>query len=296
MEMESQGSQTPSSAVIERVVDWIRQAPAKELSGSLIGTGIKLLFPRFSFADLGYESLGAFLLKEGQGRLVTKQPLAGGDPLFVEYSADPVGPNIDAMNDVPKSPSHGATLPNWRQALRAYASPRGQFRLFAKTGEDFWIGPANADVPTDFVEIRPMTVDEHREIAVDFANAIPIEDKRTALLETANSGEERWHLRYWELTKKLGCELDWKAFRFSRIESSLKNSLASMNVQPTLAPTINPRDQRRRLNEAASRGSSPQVSTRSILGRTVELLSEEDSRRVWLPLGSVLDALASFRQ
>jgi hypothetical protein len=296
MEMESQVSQTPSSTVIERVVDWIRQSSSKELSGSLIGTGIKLLFPRFSFAELGYESLGAFLLKEGQGLLVTKQPLAGGDPLFVEYSADPVGPNIETMTDIPKSPRHGPTLPNWRQALRAYASPRGQFRLFAKTGEDFWIGPANADGPTDFVEIRPMTVDEHREIAVDFANAIPLEDKRTALLEAAKLGEERWHLRYWELTKKLGCELDWKAFRFSRIESSLKNSLASMKVQPVVVPSINPRDQWRRISEAANRESSPPVSARSILGRSVELLSEEDSRRVWLPLGSVLDALASFRQ
>jgi len=164
---------------------------------------------------------------------------------------------------------------------------------------------ALSDVATPpFVEVRSVSQTEYKNIAFEYISQIDEPDRQhfKSIIESESFNAE-WYEKI--TTWKMGCYAkEWGKFRFERLCSIFIDRLAEIGVigeeakrclnslksmkakvlKDTPAPSIVTRNTR-------PSSEVSKLSIQDILANAIKNLNEDDLRRIWLPVGVVLDAI-----
>ena len=275
--------------VAEFIIQTAKQRPT--ILGSHLGAEVTKAFPELrENPDYG---LKRFIQTHCVGRIV-RVGERGGDVVY-QYVAEG-----DAT--APAAPP-SETLSVWEVFQRPGA--KGQLAVDPTTC-DLRVAHGDQTSIGDLVPISSVTPDEHKGIAQGFLEKV---DEASRLeLEQALAQENYWP--HWSrlVNQKGQYKQEWVAFRFAKLCDLLRARLRAHGMTDSLIETSmahllqEKRERDKPLKESAAvapsarapldgRQQRTSVDIRAVLHAVVDSLSDSDMRRLWLPLGEVLDAL-----
>ena len=170
------------------------------------------------------------------------------------------------------------------------------------TNAQITVIPSREATPKPLIEVPNVTPDEYRSIALDFVKNIEEKDRvRFSEIATSSLFESQWYdnIRTWRggyYSKA------WGKFRFDKLCDIFMGRLATHGLtQDLIASCVS--NLKRLKSKAPKEAPSfptldsspsserPEILVQEILLRAAKSLTEEDLRRIWLPLGVVLDAI-----
>ncbi len=265
--------------------------------GAHLGSELSRRFPDLK-RDPAYPGMRRFIEEHCSGDVV-KIADHGGDDLYgTRGTATPDG----SPQAMPAAPSA------WRLFQRA--DEAGTLAVNSESG-DIASQPADAAAPEEpWRIIRRLTVEDHREIARSFI-ASADEDARAAL-EAALQTQDYWPA--WSRLVNYGFggkyRQQWAAFRFDQICQKFRESLGAAGIegataeraldmlraekkrtQPLRRAEPNPASAPFSAASGVFAGLDGNSDLRRIVQAVIGTLSETDLRRLWLPMGEVIDAL-----
>lgn len=271
------------------IVEMCREAQDPAVPGSHIGTFVRDRFPDIDVKS-EYGGVTGFLRAHCSDH-VLQFGKSGADNLFVHRSR---------TQEVEGSGAYNAT------AWRAFTDPRLEVSLLVQidSGKLSVIGGTSHDsVPEGFAEVPRLTDQDYREIAETFLQKQPLQtdnESREILQDAVESG---WFDFVSAVEKTLGPEyraqlLSW---RLQQIRSALSQRLGALGldqtaVQAAVEATRRPKRQDtgdqsgQRLTDRKSALSSQE--SRALMHVAVDHVGEDDLRKIWLPFGAIVDALA----
>lgn len=278
------------SKLADFIVQTAQQRPT--ILGSHLGSEVTRAFPKLREND-DYPGLKRFIQTNCAGRVV-RVGEQGGDDIYQYVAAGEVPPSA-------ASPHHAPTA--WEVFQRPGAE--GQLGVNPATGEL----RVASDEPAswgDFKVISSVTPDEHRAIAQEFLETV--DDASRLELQQALAQENYWPQWSQLMNQKGQYKPTWAGFRFDKLCDLFRARLRAHGMSDALlGTTVENLLQEKREREKPSRESGASVTlARLPLGERkrpssvdlrakvhliVDSMSDNELRRLWLPLGDVLDAL-----
>lgn len=276
--------------VAEFIIQTAQQRPT--VLGSHLGAEVLRLFPELR-GNPDYPGLKRFIQTNCAGRVVRVAD-HGGDDIY-QYMGE--GEATRTAAGPPKVPT----------AWEVFQRPGAEGRLAVNpaTGELRVVLDDPAPLG-DFAVIPGITPEEHRAIAQEFAGKVG--DPNRLEFQQALAKEDYWP--HWaRLVNQSGLhKQDWIAFRFARLcdlfrerlrARGMTNALIGTSVEHLLQGKREREKPRKEIAATAASVRAPLRETkppsppdiRATVHAVVDSMSENDLRRLWLPLGDVLDAL-----
>jgi hypothetical protein len=279
------------SGTVQELAAAIQEIVASEgqIRGSHLAQAVRNRFPGWRPTDSGTRNLRDFVVSQVPG--VCELGRSGMDVIYgpsgaeppVQIAPPPPGSPTDLWR-VWVSPNSPLVLAVDRAAGTAQAVPRRS--------------PAE---PTQCL-LEPPSATEHRKIAQEFLSRVPapLQEQLSTIVESATA-------TWWQawLNRLRGTEhlAPWNEFRRARLESSLRQRLAEASIAADTADNIvklvreshaaAPTRGEWRLARTVIPEDESGQSIRRVVALAVQRMSTAELRELRLPLGIVLDVLAS---
>jgi hypothetical protein len=281
--------------IIRLLIETAQQRPT--ILGSHLGAALSAALPSLR-TDPQFPGLKRFIQANCAERIVRVGDHGGDD----EYQFVPEGGTPPSV--IPSQQS----LDPW--TVFQHPTANGELYLNTTSGElDVRQG---SDVSPEGLALVPkVTREEHRAIAQAFIEKV--EESKRWEFQQALTPEHYWP--HWaKLVNKSPYKSAWNTFRFEglcelfRVRlrghglseplvsaglSHLLRQKKASSERPTIggSPPYAPRSDLRHIEESASSNS-----LRAVIHAAIESMGENELRRLWLPLGDVLDALKRSRR
>lgn len=293
---------------VAEIVEFIEQKclSADEVLGTEIGTAIKVRFPEINLrVDFG--GLRAFVKDHCVDKIVYVRP-KGGDGVYAHISklgaAPPQDPRPVATPQTSRNASAWAALVDPNVAMQLAADPTsGVLQVFA----------VGQTIPEVLFHVQKISVEEHRTIAQNFVETIPESSRRPfedALKEKVFWS--KWTTAFQGLPDR-SIYVNWMKWRHDQILAMFQERLRSGQFSDTsISTALAELKKSKQIKEAVARPESPSTSRTSaqipsarfikepsqpavtqlhaLAHSALDLMSEAEVRRIWLPLGAVADA------
>jgi len=279
------------------IIERIKETPAT--LGAQLGAVANARFPGVNFR-LSYGGLREFLKKFGGPEIEIVRGQAGMDDIY-RWRGAGAGAEVPSVG-VPKTETPVATFPRYEMPWRIFTVPESHGRLYIhpESGIVQVVQDDDAAPEALFIEVPKLTKEEHRQIATDFLLQIDLDD-RGRFQETLQAEDfwQKWFTttRIWAGGKYLR---PWLAYRFDRICDFFRQRLDALGISDSVAAICLERLKQSkaadRPNPVAKKRPPPisptsDESLRNIARVALNAMSEEELRRLWLPLGVVADAV-----
>jgi hypothetical protein len=271
------------SNAIKDIVAAAGQVPGSRLSTALKGRSISL-----TPAEFGMRSLREFVTTHVPGVVVVGR--SGMDVLYGLAGSEP-----------PPGPSSPTSEPDF---WRVWVSPNSPFALMVnRSGADIEAVRRGESPALGRVVLEPPGIDVHRSIAGKFLETVPesLTGRLVAALEKSHDGWwQTWH-RELQGSAQLGA---WNTFRRSAFEDRLREQLsaAAMSDRAIDLVLVTIRDRhlaaappKRRASLGVDFSNADVDALRRVVLGAVQRMSGAELRDLRLPLGVVLDVLASSK-
>src|ERR1019366_1234824 len=144
--------------------------------------------------------------------------------------------------------------------------------------------------------ILPPDTNHHRALARAFAETRA--PRQRALLAPEIKDSERWWVGWNQALRRAGCSREWSQHRRDGLEASLRRSLAGTTLGAkaadsafqAIASSRAVDAMRQRRSREGTLDQMPREELIGLLKRALDLLTDEELRRVWLPIGAFLAA------
>lgn len=276
---------TDSSTVSEAIHKIV--AESGEILGSKLAASLRLKIPDWSPDNYGTRNLREFIEKNTE-----KVAVKGRSGMDVLYACS----DQEMGQPVASYPTHSTDI--WR----AWVSPNSPYALvYDREQSKMTLIERDAPTPNGGVRIEPTTSDEHRRIAREFLNNIPVE-QRPAFLLVIDSPNSNWWREWMNELKKKGKLSAWNQFRKERLQDLLQRRLmdseldsngVSSAAQAISTDVMASRQTRHRLRTSTPSGAN--ISVRSVVSLVVSRMDEDDLRGLKLPVGLILDVLKDLK-
>ncbi|HRI63036.1 MAG TPA: OST-HTH/LOTUS domain-containing protein [Polyangium sp.] len=294
------------------IVSLLRKAPARRLSGADLGNLLRERM-KHSIKDLGATSLSAFVqqhLHDSVGMDITGL-------ITTFYLTDQVPESLATevnQSDPPAVPTPHPSQPAVAAAtagdlLRLLKSPNASYRFSVRKSDGATRSISPIMQPDDDeVAIPVPSADHHKQIATKFINELIPDQHREAFrgkLETPSWWEE-WNVLFGQLLPA-NARLQWLNFRENGLLDIVDEELARQGVSDEARKTARVAIQRSRIphpivRTPAMTESNParnpllrEQPLREIVRSVVEHMSDDELRRIWLPVGALVDAIRRNR-
>lgn len=280
--------------IVERVT------ASQHVLGAKLGAVVAAQFPNVNF-KAEYGGLRAFVQRFcGDAVKITPVKVGpfGQDNIYAAANASDVPTTLEAARSSPVAEE---------SAWRRFTVPDSSGRLWVnRTSALIRLDePPRGEAEGDWIEIAKSSHDEHRQIALDFLPQIDEHDRAT--FQQIVELPDFWRA-WFSATRDVSngrYGKSWAAFRFSKLCQLFTERLTSAGITQEVAVRAldhlrETKVDRRRAaptgapNDAAG-GAYPSAGDNNVLRElariAVESLSEDDLRRVWLPLGVISDAV-----
>ncbi len=293
----------------EAIVKILREHPGHKMSGALLGNRFRDRMSGRAFKDFGVESLSDFVkthlaevvVPHGRGpetSFALNTPIDSQGPLNeVEQSTVNTIAAVISAETSPISTLSGDLLRLWK-------SPNASYKLAVdkRNGEARAIGPSTQPNEHE-VALSPPSVDAHRDIAKKYLESRIAPEHRGEF--ESKLAEHLWWLAWDDLFRNLprNHRIEWLTFRENALLDLLDDELARLDVPEDARATTRrmvqeSRFARKTIQDRAS-GSTPSAprrieeshTLRQVIKAAVEHMSEDDLRKIWLPIGPIFDAL-----
>lgn len=283
---------TEPTTIADRVLAVFRELPNRPILGSSLGLQIKTHFPDFNPLVYNCRNLRQFLQLH-----VPEIGETGRKGQDVEYALKPAGsfveasPLICATAETPKAETWSSipTQPIRHDLWKTFVSPTGAYQIYVDPSQHTFqvLRRAEPAPPVPWVRVPPCPAEVHISIAREFLKQVSDPEHRRELESVLVSGS--WWDEFLRTTRLRGLDKDWIRYRRTRLSQEFERTLSAIGVPVSAAAEPwsprTPRTSTRMLGPA----SLPDEQLRSALQRVVGRLSQEELRRIWLPVGIVVD-------
>lgn len=267
----------------DALVRSLQAAPGQRLSGADLGNRLRAHTGR-TVKELGYPNLAEFVRVQLAGQVSMVQSSA--DLVFHLTSASAVAPEHVPM------PTSAPPL-EVIDLRKVWKSPRGLFTIRVRRSDGSVRSASSSAPPSDDeVELVPPSAEQHRHIGRRFLEANVPEERRQPFAVQLDTNERAWWLGWEQLFRSTGPNVrqDWLRFREAELMALLDAALRDSGLTEEI---------RRKAREAIDRTRTrarhddlrPDDGLRQALVATLQQMSDEDLRRVWVPAGLLRDAL-----
>jgi hypothetical protein len=220
----------------------------------------------------------------------------GGDDIFSHIS------NLAPATEI-ESPKEDSTFKEGRNESywKAFSNPNIKKGLLLDSSNGHLIIANNNDlIPETFIRIEKVTQDEYRQMAKDFLEGL--DDSKKSEFQQAFSFDDFWP--YWStLLRKYrsdGILKDWLKWRDDNVQNLFEKRLlatkmpsnvidnAIHELKHSLEKQIKPK---RPHDSIHKQPESINESLRSVIHEVIDRMSEEELRRIWLPVGLLSDVV-----
>jgi hypothetical protein len=284
-------------------------ANVAEILGSQLGLALTTDFPTLNL-KVEYGGLRRFLQEHCSDIVVWRGKYHADDLYSPTKSGEPIAAVEQQERRASATLSGAATRAT---AWAAFSNPNIAAKLAVKpsTAELLIISHENESCPDDYRLIEKLTAEDYRHAAREYSLRVPQEDR--AAFDTILDSEIFSWLNWSDALRSYEHGLlfyDWLAWRFNRICELFVDRVKAADVEERLLPValanfkaskptrvksaLSPQPQ-----QALSswRGSGLDLSfVRGVAQHAIAAMSEDDIRRLWLPLGMVLDAIQRPKQ
>lgn len=279
---------TENSAVVDFLVRTLRHVDPRPLNGSELAVLVKAAHPEFSPEALGYRNLRDFIRRQASeiaeaGRVgmdvqyslkATQARLEAGDT-----SARTVSIAERALDQLTKDPSAWKTFTSPDSPFRLYLTERGVVRSMHSSSRPL----------PEWRAIQRMSPESLLQIGKDFTADLD-EIQRSVLDPTFQ--EPKWWFAFFDRLPSLGLKYKWIEFRRRRIREEFQKRIEELGVAQlsqvpeTALPPVAPWT-------AASTETRSEFLIRKIAADVVQRMTDSELRNLNLPLGYVMDSLAT---
>lgn len=284
------------SASVQEISNAIRDivAAGGQVPGSRLSAELKERSPGWTPAEFGFRSLRKFVDAHVPGVVVVGR--SGMDVMYGLTGSEPPPARSPGVAQVPTSD------PDF---WRIWVSPNSPFALVvSRAGADIKaVRRGESPAPAGHLLLEPPGIDVHRSIARHFLETVP-EDLKARLLAALEKSSDSWWqtwLRELRGSAHLG---GWNTFRRSAFENRLREQLSAAavserDIEHALAAirdrhlAVAPR--KRRASPGVDVSSADVDALRRVVLDAVQQMSPAELRDLRLPLGVVLDVLASSK-
>jgi hypothetical protein len=267
---------------------------SQKILGAPLGALVHHEFPDFNLRK-EFGGLRPFVQQHCAAAIeVQRGAHKGQDDIYVSKAAPP----LPGVGTLPLT--RAATDTAWR----VFTIPG----LFAKLYANPESGAIQVDsaegMSAPWIEVPNVTLEEHLHIAKDFLDTTIDEADREKFASFLNEGNvaTEWarQMRFFESGKY---QRSWVAYRYERLLALFTDRLKTLafpedraalaleNLRRTKPSKIRPF----KALTVSSPPSFDRSDLRSVISNALADLSEDDLRRVWLPIGPVADALRRSR-
>lgn len=278
--------------ITEAILDFLRQAPQRRLPGALLGNKLQRHFGR-SPREIGVGKLVDFV----ESHLANEVDIQR-DGLLVTYSLrDEAAPSAFTHTSTPTSSASSHDPPDlWR----IWRSPRSGYRL-AVRHDDGSVRALDRDAsPTEGeTMLTPPSSDGHIAIAERFVEQQVPEPHRGAFRSRIKRDDPKWWLGWDELFRDLGLaplRAAWMRTRSEELVALLREAVSTLGVPEAVQQAVVSNIKTTRAKPSDTKTEPrPRTDLRAALLVTIQRLSEEELRQVWVPAGLLYDAFNSTR-
>jgi hypothetical protein len=276
------------SGTVQEIAATIKELVATEgqVLGSRLSALLKARFPDWSPKDFGVRSLREFVTDH-----VTGVILAGRSGMDVVYGLEQAPPPADDPQ---------ADVNFWR----VWVSPKSPYSLAVDRADATLTAVSRGgSAEPGKVLLDPPGVDFHRQVAREFLSSLPadLQPKLQAVLDSASAQWWRTWNRALRTTEHLA---PWSAFRRQKLEDHLSFRVRAAGLEQPVIDAIlkkareqqalTPPRARRNTREAFQQPNDGNL-LRRIVFESVQRMSIAELRELRLPLGIILDALATSK-
>ncbi len=270
------------------VSDWIASAARERaVQGSELAQRLRARFPGWT-----PQAAGARNLRDFVDRFVDGVGVIGHSGMDVVYGTSDLA--VDAVRpDAHPSPDSAET-----NFWRVWVSPNSPYALLIdlESGQVTQVPRPESQTGSGEV-LQPASSEVHEEIAKEFASKFPTEAQRSAII----GGNPGWWREWQAGLKAEGLEAAWLEYRTSRLESTLRERLRDMVVEPAVlekvfAGIVKGRGARPRVvGTKRTPQSTERQELESVLLAVIPRMDVGDLRELKVPVGLLLDALSQHR-
>lgn len=262
----------------------------RSILGAQLGALITVHFPGVNFRSM-YGGLRAFIRQYCSDSVRITEGPSGKDTL---YSSPSAPAPIVAVTETPP-PSE--TLSPWR-TITVPESP-GRLRVNPDSIELAVVSDASPVSPP-WVEVPKLTPADHQQLAVSFLSHVEATDREHFSRFTDSAAS--WRQWYHE-TRDFGhgkYAKSWSQFRFEGICKLILDRFLGQAIEEPKAIALleklktlksNARPPHTVETEFASMNTCNVSQWRQFAHEAIDAMSEHDLRRIWLPMGLVVDAV-----
>lgn len=286
---------TEPDKIVDRVLEVLRELPDRLILGSHLGLQIKTHFPDFNPSAYGCRNLRQFLQLHVPQILETGR--SGQD---VQYSLRPASSSVEAIpvEDVAgaattETRSTSPTPPVRHDLWKTFVSPIGHYQMYVEPKQHRFqiLRQGEPAPPAPWVHVPPCPAKVHVGIAREFLQRLSDPALRSRLEGALGSGI--WWVEFLRISRLEGLDKDWIKFRRARLSEEFERALLAIGVPVSAAAGAWSPSTLRTPRPMTGAGLLPDEQLRKALQRVVGRLSQEELRRIWLPVGIVIDEVQS---
>jgi len=281
------------NAVGEDVSRLVLSSPNGQILGSALAVLLQRVHPDFRPEMFGCRNLRDFIRKYATG--VFEKANRGSDVVYSSAQFQAISGDAPRLQDSAAIYSNPPTVrrltistPVWK----TFASPNAFYRIFvSRESGDFRVLKRTEDPLSDpWVQVQSCSPGVHLQIAKEFVENLSSEVAKIELSKTLAMSS--WWSHFFVATRTFGVERLWSAFRRRRLHNEFERQLNALgvplplSVQPTTTESV-PSE----LAAPHPPDSHEDFKLRRIAAAVIGRLPISDLRKVWLPLGYVLDEI-----
>jgi hypothetical protein len=185
-----------------------------------------------------------------------------------------------------------------RTPWAAFATPTIPDVVAVSKNGELRVVPAASEIPSGFSEVSKVSVEEHRALAEEFLNSVDDLDHVASLKKALERGNDYWP-EWQKAVGNSGLLSEWLAHRGERIEGMFVSRLNGAHLdldedakRQALHVFLSVKLASSRVGNVMRPFRQPtggNAALRPLAHRVIDQLSDEELRRIWLPLGLILD-------
>jgi hypothetical protein len=279
---------TENSIIVDFLVRSLRQVDPRPLIGSELAVLLKAAHPEFSPETLGYRNLRDFIRREAGD--ITEAGRAGMD---IQYSLRVTQARLVAEGKSGSADSISESaldqLTRDPRAWKTFTSPDSPFRLYLTDRGVLRSMHSSSKPLPEWREIQRISPESLLQIGKDFTADLD-EIQKSVLNPTFH--EPKWWFPFFDRLPSLGLKYKWVEFRRKRIREEFQARIGEIGVLP-LAQAQAEALPLLALPAVASTEARSEFLIRKIAADVVQRMTDSELRNLNLPLGYVMDSLAT---
>lgn len=276
-----------SSAISSAIAEILNSSPSHQLVGARLQLELTQRFPKFRASNYECRNLLDFVRRHSTRVSVIGR--SGGDVIYgLKDSVAQSSPS----STFAATPSHFKLerAPSTR-TWRTFVSPNANHRIYAnaETGEVKNLLLSAPGLEQPWIQIPSATPETHLRIAKEFLNQLENADHREQLAKTLE--QPMWWQKFSGLARDFGVDAEWRSYRHSRLWIEFEKALESTGVSPAVVKAFCPTESPHPSKGVFPRNPASEELIRRIATFAIQNANISDLRKIWLPLGAVIDAL-----